>query len=143
VTTTTKQDALARIAKDVLGIETLETRNSDGLDFHDVAVWTAKAALEAAYDAGGAQRTIYKAELWSPHFHFEALGDTEDNARAALIKGLNKHAEEYRIAKGWWEGRDAEFEFTLTRFGLNEPALRDREEITPARNRSRVVSYKL
>ena len=33
-------------------IETLETRNSDGLDFHDVAVWAIRDALEAAYEAG-------------------------------------------------------------------------------------------
>ena len=33
-------------------IETLETRNSDRLDFHDVAVWAIRAALEAAYVAG-------------------------------------------------------------------------------------------
>ncbi|MDP1669538.1 DUF6900 domain-containing protein [Phaeovulum sp.] len=33
-------------------IETLETRNSDGLDFHDVAVWAIRSALEAAYEAG-------------------------------------------------------------------------------------------
>ena len=35
-------------------IETLETRNSDRLDFHDVAVWAIRAALEAAYAAGHA-----------------------------------------------------------------------------------------
>ena len=33
-------------------IETLETRNSDGLDFHDVAVWAIRDALAAAYEAG-------------------------------------------------------------------------------------------
>ena len=33
-------------------IETLATRNSDRLDFHDVAVWAIRAALEAAYAAG-------------------------------------------------------------------------------------------
>ena len=33
-------------------IETLETRRSDGLDFHDVAVWAMRAALEDAYEAG-------------------------------------------------------------------------------------------
>ena len=33
-------------------IETLETRNSDGLDFHYVAVWAIRSALEAAYEAG-------------------------------------------------------------------------------------------
>lgn len=40
------------IANRYLGIETLETRNSDRLDFHDVAVWSIKEALEAAYRAG-------------------------------------------------------------------------------------------
>lgn len=48
-------DALfAAIAKEHLHLETLETRNSDSLDFHDVAVWGVKAALEAAYEAGKA-----------------------------------------------------------------------------------------
>ena len=35
-------------------IETLETQNSDRLNFHDVAVWAIRAALEAAYAAGHA-----------------------------------------------------------------------------------------
>ena len=35
-------------------IETLETRRSDSLDFHDVAVWELRSALEAAYRAGQA-----------------------------------------------------------------------------------------
>jgi hypothetical protein len=30
----------------------LETRKSDSLDFHDLAVWQMRAALEAAYQAG-------------------------------------------------------------------------------------------
>ena len=38
-------------------IETLETRNSDRLDFHDVAVWAIRAALEDAYAAGHAAAT--------------------------------------------------------------------------------------
>ena len=33
-------------------VETLDTQNSDRLDFHDVAVWAMRAALEAAYEAG-------------------------------------------------------------------------------------------
>ena len=43
---------IERIAKEHLGLETLKTRKSDGLDFHDLAVWQVKAALEAAYQAG-------------------------------------------------------------------------------------------
>jgi hypothetical protein len=38
--------------KAVPGLETLETRNSDGLDFHETAVWRLKDALLAAYEAG-------------------------------------------------------------------------------------------
>ena len=37
-------------------VETLETRNSDGLDFHEVAVWAIRSALEAAYAAGVAAK---------------------------------------------------------------------------------------
>jgi hypothetical protein len=43
---------LTEIAKEHLRIETLETRNSDSLDFHDVSVWGIKAALEAAFKLG-------------------------------------------------------------------------------------------
>lgn len=43
---------LTRIALEHLFIETLETQNSDSLDFHDVSVWGVKEALIAAYQAG-------------------------------------------------------------------------------------------
>jgi len=55
---TTTKDArqldqlLAQIAQENLLIDTLETRNSDSLDFHDVSVWCVKEALMAAYQAG-------------------------------------------------------------------------------------------
>jgi hypothetical protein len=50
-----------RIARDILGLETLETRKWDSLDFHDLAVWSIKEALEAAYAAGGRQPKLRKA----------------------------------------------------------------------------------
>lgn len=43
---------LALIAQEHLDIDTLETRHSDSLDFHDVAVWRIKDALQAAFNAG-------------------------------------------------------------------------------------------
>ena len=43
---------LEEIARKELRIETLTTRNSDSLDFHEVAVWGVRAALLAAYRAG-------------------------------------------------------------------------------------------
>jgi hypothetical protein len=43
---------LEGIAKQHLKLSTLETQKSDALDFHDLAVWQLRAALEAAYQAG-------------------------------------------------------------------------------------------
>ena len=47
-----RDDMLTVIAAKHLSRETIETRNSDSLDFSDQAVWSLKAALEAAYEAG-------------------------------------------------------------------------------------------
>ena len=47
-----RDQLLAQIALDHLFIETLQTRNSDRLDFHDVSVWAVQSALMAAYQAG-------------------------------------------------------------------------------------------
>ena len=43
---------LLEIARGQFRIETLETRNRDRLDFHDVAVWAIRAAIEEAFEAG-------------------------------------------------------------------------------------------
>ncbi|SUZ33858.1 hypothetical protein ROE7235_03633 [Roseibaca ekhonensis] len=43
---------LEDIAMQHLDIETLETQNSDRLDFHDVSVWSIKAALTESYERG-------------------------------------------------------------------------------------------
>jgi len=40
------------IAERVFKLTTLETRKSNRLDFHDIAVWRVREALEAAYEAG-------------------------------------------------------------------------------------------
>ena len=50
----TRENQLTTIAREALGLETLETRNSDSLDFHDTAVWCVKDALQRAYEAGRA-----------------------------------------------------------------------------------------
>lgn len=43
---------ITQIAQQHLPIETLETRHSDELDFHDIAVWQIESALRAAFEAG-------------------------------------------------------------------------------------------
>ena len=48
----TTDQQLLQIAKQHLFIETLETRHSDRLDFHETSVWGIKNALQAAFEAG-------------------------------------------------------------------------------------------
>lgn len=48
-------EQLEAIARKHLCIETLATRNSDRLDFHEVGVGSLRDALEAAFRAGQAQ----------------------------------------------------------------------------------------
>lgn len=46
------EHTLEEIAMDHLFIDTLCTRHSDRLDFHEVSVWGVRSALLAAYQAG-------------------------------------------------------------------------------------------
>jgi hypothetical protein len=48
----TRDDAIERIALDLLGLETLQTRKRDCLDFRNLAIWDIREALEASYTAG-------------------------------------------------------------------------------------------
>jgi hypothetical protein len=47
---------LASIARRVMRIPTLDARNSDRLDFHEVSVWELLKALRLAYRAGQSTR---------------------------------------------------------------------------------------
>jgi hypothetical protein len=53
---TTNQNAIDKLIQQIalehLFVETLESRNMDSLDFHDVSVRGIKNALQAAFDAG-------------------------------------------------------------------------------------------
>jgi hypothetical protein len=55
---TTKHDLFTRIAREHPLIETLEQRNRDSLDFHDVGVVGVRQALDAAYRAGQAELLV-------------------------------------------------------------------------------------
>ncbi len=54
-------EKLAEIARQHLRI-ILDTRGSDRLDFHDVSVWSVKAALQAAYECGRKASLITKGD---------------------------------------------------------------------------------
>lgn len=50
--TKARDQLLQRIAAEHLFVETLQTRNSDRLDFYDVSVWGIRQALIDAFEAG-------------------------------------------------------------------------------------------
>jgi hypothetical protein len=52
------ETVLEAIARRHLGWETLTSRSSDRLDFHDVSVLAVASALRAAYEAGAVAATI-------------------------------------------------------------------------------------
>ncbi len=56
IETTVRLAAINRIAREELGLETLDARHRDRLDFHELAVWQIKKALLKAYEAGLARR---------------------------------------------------------------------------------------
>ena len=47
-----RDKTIEQITREILSLETLESRRLDRLDFHELSVWTIKEALEAAYEAG-------------------------------------------------------------------------------------------
>lgn len=87
------------IAQKHLGIDTLETRNSDRLDTHNVAVWQIRDALEAAFKAGvevgmnvsrPSEREIAEVEL-----HAQAAPLRELLERASEISSRLLDSEEH------------------------------------------------
>jgi hypothetical protein len=45
-------DAAMEQARTALGLDTLETRKRDALDFHDLAVWSIRDLVRRAFEAG-------------------------------------------------------------------------------------------
>lgn len=67
---------LSQIAREHLGIETLEPRNSDRLDFHEVGVVGLTQALDAAYRAGQEELLVAA----------EALLTAKDNQMVTIVE---------------------------------------------------------
>jgi hypothetical protein len=68
--------------------------------------------------------TIYRAEIETRAFHFEAFGVTADEARASLDRGLEKHAAQHNLDPAWRDG----LEMRVMPFTLGA-CYRDREVI--------------
>lgn len=80
---------LTLIAKQHLGIETLETRNSDRLDFHDVGVVSLKEALYAAFVVGHEAGINNRAESESEIYKYNQSNPIMDSrVQETMIKGV-------------------------------------------------------
>lgn len=84
-------DQLTIIAQQHLRIESLERRNHDRLDFHDLAVWQIRQALEAAYAVGLSNALV--ADMRSARF---SLADSGQENQEPLVV-------EVRVANGFLE----------------------------------------
>jgi hypothetical protein len=54
--TESREQAVARIALECVGLKTLKRRGRDALNFQDLAIWNIRDALQAAWDAGAEGR---------------------------------------------------------------------------------------
>ena len=86
-------ELLAAIAKKRLNIETLETRNSNDLDFYNCSVWEIKKALETAFNADVsnpimARSIVHNMYLFSPEsLNSQIIPDELKTAALELSQG--------------------------------------------------------
>lgn len=106
---TTIETTLAKIAMEHMQIETLETRKHDALDFHTVAVWEAKSALQAAYDAGRADASLTLVDALRDNLSPEAVAAIASWLQPARTNDQNVDrevrwfAEQLAQALGGWD----------------------------------------
>ena len=82
------------IGINILFLETLEPRNSDSLDFHELSVWSIKEALETAYRAGMAAASDQGKTVRAEQKPTKQLMDPHERTRAAVYATGNKWAIE-------------------------------------------------
>lgn len=104
----TTQAFILDLAKKHFGIETLETRNMDGLDFHDTAVWSMKHALEEAYAAGYEARAAESKPATKPARYPEVSTDPYEESHGKPPRGRGSWA----FCPAWAEHRGDYIDFT-------------------------------
>lgn len=75
------EEAAKKVAKDVLGYDTLQIQNRDSLDFKDMSVGALKAALIAAFKLG--QQNPQEDPRWYCFDQADSFGDFPTAAEAA------------------------------------------------------------
>lgn len=88
------KDAMIAALVKRLGFDMLETRNSDGLDFRDVAVWKLREVLETAFEAGRASAT--KAAQNAPGRHARSMETNTIRILEGDLERARSNVEHYR-----------------------------------------------
>ena len=90
-----REKIFTRIAKEHLGLPTLQTQKSDRLDFREVAVWSVVDAFEVVFQAGvksgqsASRRTIKEClEASQIHRRADSRLHSLDPSAAEVIDGL-------------------------------------------------------
>lgn len=111
MTNASRDRILARIAKEVLRIQTLTTQKSSA-DFHEVSVWELRRALELAFTVGQHQlpntRQSSVQEAMSPAGFFEHLAELKYRAGDApdIQSGICRHCGRDYVGEAELEGSD-------------------------------------
>ena len=87
-------DKIESIAREHLGIPTLEVRRSDALDFHEVAVWSVADALYAAFQAGK-QPNVLPAEKLQSEQHSIVTNESRANRISELLTMLRGDEDDH------------------------------------------------
>jgi len=105
----TRDNELTAIARGVLGLETLETRRMDSLDFHEVAVWAVNDALHRAYEAGRRNAPAPKVVAFEGvHLPTAAEALQHANADPEVDTPITLHGKYYAVPKSTAEHLETE-----------------------------------
>lgn len=94
-----RETLLMKIAAKQFCLQSLQTRTSDSLDFHDAAIWVIRASLEGACEAGridGATRHAPRRRVWIPRAvssTARALSDERHADRKSASTGTRSAAK--------------------------------------------------
>ena len=89
---------IAQIAKEHLGVDTLERRGMDSQDFHDQATWTLTKAMHAAYAHGAKDPNAKLSDD-----EIEEMGvETFNRAARESVLAYTKEWEEYVTRQARW-----------------------------------------
>jgi len=102
----------------LLNLETLETRNMDRLDFHDIAVWNIKKAIDMAFEAGRKLEKAKRKTRSGKRFHLlHVFGSVDPSIVGKSHKdydSLLKAARKFIKSDDYTEGEDGLFYVVTT-----------------------------